>query len=104
MPNIANVADMYRQATGALHLYQSKSAREAGMHLHHLAIGAEWLAGRTPAGFAEDSWMWDAMREAIRSEGGAVRRRNAGGGFTESYLDGDRICTRQIAAVSTESA
>ena len=42
--------------------------------------------------------MWEDLRAAIRSEGGAVRRRNAEGGFTESYLDGNVVRTRQIPA------
>ena len=42
--------------------------------------------------------MWGDLRAAIRGEGGAVRRRNAGGGFSESYLDGDVVRTRQIPA------
>ena len=92
-----NYADMYKQAGIGIDLFRSKREREAGRHLHSLAIGAEWLADETPQGYAEDSWLWDAYRDALRSLGGSVRRRNAGGGFTESYLDGDMIRARQVA-------
>jgi hypothetical protein len=88
--------DMYRQACIGINLYRSKKEREAGRHIHHLAMGAEWLADETPQGFAEDSWLWDDYRNALRENGGSVRRGNAGGGFTESYLDGDMIRTRQV--------
>lgn len=88
--------EMYQQATIGINLFRSKREQQAGRHLHHLAIGAEWLADQSPQGFAEDSWLWSAYHDALRSLGGSVRRRNAGGGFTESYLDGDMIRTRQV--------
>ena len=92
-------ADVYKQVGISLSLYGSSREREANRHLHHLAIGAEWAEGYVPDGtWPEDRWMWDDLRAAIRSEGGAVRRRNAGGGFTESYLDGEVVRTRQIPA------
>lgn len=97
MSDTANIADVYKQVGIGLSLYRNQKEREAGRHLFHLATGAEWAAGFTPDGSrSEDNWMWDALREAIRAEGGAVRRGNAGGGFTETYLDGDVIRTRQI--------
>ena len=103
MSNFSNVADVYKQVGIGLDLYSSKRERDAGRHLHHLAIGAEWAAGYKPDGsWPEDRWIWDQLRDAIRAEGGSVRRRNAGGGFTETYLQGDTICTRQVAANSGE--
>ncbi len=91
-----NYGDMYKQASIGIDLYRSPRERQAGRSLHSLAMGAEWLADEVPQGYAEDSWLWDAYRDALRENGGAVRRRNAGGGFTESYLDGDMIRTRQV--------
>ena len=95
----AHLSDVYKQVAIGLSLYRSPREREAERHLHHLALGVEWAEGYVPDGtWPEDRWMWGDLRAAIRGEGGAVRRRNAGGGFTESYLDGDVVRTRQIPA------
>lgn len=99
MNSTAHLADIYKQVGTGLGLYRSPREREANRHLHHLAMGAEWAEGYVAEGaLPEDRWMWDDLRAAIRHEGGAVRRRNAGGGFTESYLDGEVVRTRQIPA------
>ena len=93
----AHLADVYKQVGIGLSLYRSPREREANRHLHHLAMGAEWADGYVPDGtWPEDRWMWEDLRAAIRSEGGSVRRHNAGGGFTESYLDGNVVRTRQV--------
>lgn len=93
----ADLADIYKQVNIGLALYRSRTERAAGRHLNYLANAAEWAAGFQPDGtWPEDRWMWDSLREALRDEGGSVRRANAGGGFTESYLDGDVIRKRQI--------
>lgn len=85
----------YAQAVIGLSLYRDGRERQSGRHTRHLANAAEWLAGKSPDGDPRD-WVFDSVREALRSHGGSVRRANAGGGFTESYLVGDEIATRQI--------
>lgn len=102
---VSYVAEMYKQMQIGIGLYRSNKHREfrssdPAQAPRHLALACEWATGKEPQGFPEDGWIWDSLRQYLKDEGGSVRRANAGGDFTESYLDGDEIKIRQIPAIA----